>query len=216
MNATVQDIMSTHVIAVRETATYKEMATRLHEMNVSAFPVLNDDDAVIGVVSESDLLTKPALGEIMPDVFSGMMRTRDQAKAAGVTAAELMSAPAATVGPGDPVSHAARLMYDRRVKRLPVVDDGGRLVGIVSRADVLSVYGKPDDDIRRDILDEVISGEFGSDPARFTVTVTDGIVTMEGTPETAAVGHGITDAVRHADGVVSVRDRFTYPALRRA
>lgn len=211
MNATVQDIMSTHVIAVRENATYKDMAARLHEMHVSAFPVLDDDDVVIGVVSESDLLTKAALGELMPGVFDGMMRSREQAKATGVTAAELMTAPAATVGPSDSVSHAARLMYGRRVKRLPVVDDRGRLIGIVSRADVLSVFGKSDADIRRDISKEIIVGEFGSDPDRFTVIVSDGIVTLEGIPENAAAGHGIIDAVRHADGVVAVRDRLTYP-----
>lgn len=211
MNATVKDVMSTHVIAVRGNATYKEMAARLHEMHVSAFPVLDSGDRVIGVVSESDLLTKAALAEMMPDVSGGMMAARDRAKATGVTAAELMTAPPATVRPDDTVTHAARLMYGRRVKRLPVVDGDGRLIGIVSRADVLSVYGKADEDIRRDLLGEVIAGELGSDPARYAVSVTDGIVTLEGTPETAATGHDIVDAARHADGVVAVRDRLTYP-----
>lgn len=212
MNATVKDVMSTHVIAVRASATYKEMAARLREMHVSAFPVLDGDDKVIGVVSESDLLTKAALIERMPGVFGGMMRSREQAKAAGVTAAELMTSPAATVSPDDTVARAARLMYSRRVKRLPVVDGDERLIGIVSRADVLSVYGKPDDDIRRDILGDVIADEFGADPARFTVTVSDGIVTLQGVPGTAGMGHDIVDAVRHADGVVAVRDRLAYPA----
>lgn len=212
MNATVKDVMSTHVIAVRASATYKEMAARLREMHVSAFPVLDGDDKVIGVVSESDLLTKAALTERMPGVFGGMMRSREQAKAAGVTAAELMTSPAATVSPDDTVARAARLMYSRRVKRLPVVDGDERLIGIVSRADVLSVYGKPDDDIRRDILGDVIADEFGADPARFTVTVSDGIVTLQGVPGTAGMGHDIVDAVRHADGVVAVRDRLAYPA----
>lgn len=214
MNATVKDVMSTHVIAVRGTATYKEMAARLHEMHVSAFPVLDPDDRVIGVVSESDLLTKAALGEMTPDVLGGMMAARERAKATGVTAEELMTAPPATVGPDDPVAHAARLMYGRRVKRLPVIDSGGKLVGIVSRADVLSVYGKTDADIGRDILKDVIAGEFGCDPARYTVSVSDGIVTIEGTPETSAAGHDIVTAARHADGVVAVRDRLTYPPDR--
>lgn len=212
MNATVKDVMSTHVIAVRESATYKEMAARLHEMHVSAFPVLDPGDRVIGVVSESDLLTKAALGEMMPEVFGGMMRAREQAKATGVTAAELMTAPPATVRPEDTVAHAARLMYGRRVKRLPVTDGDGRLIGIVSRADVLSVYGKADADIGRDLLTEVIAGEFGEDPDRYSVSVTDGIVTIGGTPRTPDTGHGIVHAARHADGVVAVRDRLEYPA----
>lgn len=215
MNATVKDIMSTHVIAVRRNATYKQMAARLREMHVSAFPVVDDDSKVIGVVSESDLLAKEALRDKVPGEFSGMMRSREQAKAEGITAADLMTGPPVTVGPGDTVAHAARLMYDRRVKRLPVVDDDGRLVGIVARSDVLSVYDKADDDIRRDITDNVISNDFRCDPAQFTVTVKDGIVTLEGTPETATVGHDIVDAARHADGVVAVRDRLTYPVPAR-
>jgi CBS domain-containing protein len=214
MNATVKDIMSTHVIAVRRNATYKQMAARLREMHVSAFPVVDDDSKVIGVVSESDLLAKQALRDKVPGEFSGMMRSREQAKAEGITAADLMTGPPVTVSPDDTVAHAARLMYDRRVKRLPVVDDGGRLVGIVTRSDVLSVYDKADDDIRRDITDNVISNDFRCDPARFAVTVKDGIVTLEGTPETVVIGHDIVDAARHADGVVAVRDRLTYPAVR--
>jgi CBS domain-containing protein len=106
-------------------------------------------------------------------------------------------------------------MYVRRVKRLPVVDDNGRLIGIVTRSDVLSVYDRPDDDIRRDITANVILGEFLSDPAKFTVTVKDGIVTLEGTPETGAVGHDIVYAAKHVQGVVAVRDRLTYPAAAR-
>ncbi|HEY2267257.1 MAG TPA: CBS domain-containing protein [Streptosporangiaceae bacterium] len=211
MSAIVKDVMSTHVIAVRKSATYKEMATRLREMHVSAFPVLDDDDKVIGVVSEGDLLIREALGDRIPPVFTGMLGSREQAKATGITAADLMTAPPVTIGPDDTVAHAAHLMYDYRVKRLPVVGGDGRLIGIVTRSDVLSVYDRADDDIRREVTDSVIQGTFGSDPARFTVTVKDGIVTLEGTPETAAAGRDIVDAVKHAQGVVAVRDQLTYP-----
>ena len=211
MSAIVKDVMSTHVIAVRKSATYKEMATRLREMHVSAFPVLDDDDKVIGVVSEGDLLIREALGDRSPSVFTGVLGSREQAKATGITAADLMTAPPVTIGPDDTVAHAARLMYARRVNRLPVVNGDGRLIGIVTRSDVLSVYDRADDDIRRDITDNVIRGEFRCDPVRFTVTVADGIVTLEGTPETAAAGRDIVDAVKHAQGVVAVRDQLTYP-----
>jgi len=143
------------------------------------------------------------------------MRSREQAKAAGVTAGDLMTAPPVTIGQDNSVVHAAHLMYARRVKRLPVVDDDGRLIGIVTRSDVLSVYDRPDDEIRRDITDNVILSEFLCDPARFTVTVKDGIVTLEGTRETATVGRDIVYAAKHAEGVVAVRDRLTYPAPAR-
>jgi len=211
MSATVKDVMSTHVIAVREMASFKEIATRLREQRVSAFPVIDDDNKVIGVVSEADLLTKEALEGTVPRTLQSLTRQRVRSQVKAVTAADLMTKPAVTIGPGEPVSHAARLMFDKRVKRLPVTDDDGRLIGIVTRSDVLSVYSKPDPQIRSEITDDLIRGTFGCDPARFTVTVKDGIVTVEGTPETTQVGLDIIDAARHMEGVVAVRDRLTYP-----
>lgn len=214
MKSTVRDIMTTGVVAVRASASFKEIAARLREHRVSAFPVLDDDGTVIGVVSEADLLLKEALAEDRP-AAPGILRQRAREKAAGSTAADLMSHPAVTVAPGDSVEHAARLMYARGVKRVPVTDAAGHLVGIVSRTDVLSVFDRPDEEIREQILDEVISGEFQADPDRFTVTVKDGIVTMAGKPESTSLGRDMLARVRHVQGVVSVRDRFSYPSAGR-
>ena len=97
-----------------------------------------------------------------------------------VTAADLMTTPAVTIGPDEPVSHAARLMYNQRVKRLPVIGDDGTLIGIVTRSDVLSVYSRPDAEIQHEISQDLILGTFLSDPGGFKVTVKDGIVTIEG------------------------------------
>jgi CBS-domain-containing membrane protein len=211
MNSTVKDVMSTHVIAVRQNASYKDMAAMLHEQRVSAFPVLDDHNKVIGIVSESDLLTKEALEGTVPGLPQSMMSQREHARASAVTAAELMTTPPVTIGPDEPVTQAARLMYSRRVKRLPVTSDDGTLIGIVSRADVLSVYSRPDADIQREIVQDLILGMFACDPARFNVTVADGIVTIEGAPETDLVGRDVIDAARHVEGVVAVRDRLSYP-----
>jgi CBS domain-containing protein len=212
MNATVKDVMTTHVMAVREIASFKEIATRLHEQHVSAFPVVDLDGKVIGMVSEADLLPKEALEGTVPSVLHSLGRSREQSRITAVNAADLMTKPAVTIGPDAPVTHAARLMYNRRVKRLPVTDDGGRLIGIVTRSDVLSVYSRPDTEIRREITEDLILGKFLCDPAKFTVTVKDGIVTIEGTPETTAVGHDLINDARHVEGVVAVRDRLSYPA----
>ena len=103
-------------------------------------------------------------------------------------------------------------MYDRRVKRLPVVDGAGRLAGIVSRTDVLSVFSRPDDEILKQITNDVILDTYLMDPLRFRVTVKDGVVTMSGDPESALVGHEIIDTIRHVEGVVAVRDRLDYPS----
>jgi CBS-domain-containing membrane protein len=215
MKSTVKDVMSTHVIAVRQNASYKDMAAMLHEQRVSAFPVLDDHNKVIGVVSESDLLTKEALEGTVPGMLQSMMSQREHARASAVTAAELMTKPPVTIGPDEPVTQAARLMYSRRLKRLPVTSDDGTLIGIVSRADVLSVYSRPDADIQREVIQDLILGMFACDPARFTVTVADGIVTIEGGPETDLVGRDIIDAARHVEGVVAVRDRLRYPEIPR-
>jgi CBS-domain-containing membrane protein len=165
---------------------------------------------VIGVVSEADLLTKEALDSEPPSVFRGMTHHREQAKAVALTAADLMTKPAVTVSPDKPVAHAARLMYSRRVKRLPVTSEDGKLIGIVTRSDVLSVYSRPDADIDEEITQDLIRETFLCDPASFTVTVKDGIVTIDGDPETTAAGRDIIGAARHVEGVVAVRDRLTY------
>jgi CBS-domain-containing membrane protein len=100
-------------------------------------------------------------------------------------------------------------MYSRKVKRLPVVDDRGRLVGIVSRADVLSVFSRPDAEIRHDIIENVIIGTVLTDPSRFMVTVDNGIVKVEGIPENETVGRDMIEEIRHVEGVVAVRDFLT-------
>jgi CBS-domain-containing membrane protein len=97
------------------------------------------------------------------------------------------------------------------VKRLPVVEDDGRLVGIVSRVDVLSVFERPDEQIRDDVIKKVIAGEFALSPLAFEVTVRTGIVTITGEVERRAIAPDLIDAIRHTEGVVDVRDRISYP-----
>jgi CBS-domain-containing membrane protein len=209
MNATVKDVMTTEVVAVRRDTSFKEMAATLRQYQVSALPVVDDAGRVIGVVSEADLLAKEALAD--PGVMAEVLHHQDVRKAEGLTAGDLMTHPAVTAAPGDQVEQAARMMHFMRVKRLPVVNSGGQLVGIVSRSDVLSVYDRPDEDIRRDIVDTMLLNEFRIDLRLFRVTVDSGVVTMEGCPETAALGHALVRKARHVPGVVAVRDRLTYP-----
>lgn len=213
-HARAADVMSTNVVAVRERTLYKQLVTELLGRRVSAFPVLDDEDKVVGVVSTADLLAKEALagtGKPRHPWLSGPRRRRELAKAAGLTAADLMTAPALTVGPDCPVPRAARLMSARCVKRLPVVDAEGRLLGIISRSDTLSVFRRPDEDIRQAVIRDVIADGFFVNPAAFTVSVTDGVVTLEGAASTAAISHSIAEQVRHLEGVVAVRERTARP-----
>jgi CBS domain-containing protein len=213
MKAVVRDVMSSLPIAVLETTPFREIAARLRECRVSAFPVLDADGKVRGVVSEADLLVKEAmLGEPagVGGFLAGIAHHAARAKARGITAADLMTSPAVTIGPDETVEHAARLMYDRTVKRLPVVDQAGRPIGIISRTDVLAVFDRTDAEIREEIMGQVITGR--SEPSWYSVIVKDGLVTLEGTPETVAIGRDLVRRVRRVQGVISVRDRLAYPA----
>ena len=209
MSATVKDVMTAEVVVVRRETTFKEMAAVLRRYRVSALPVVDDAGRVVGVVSEADLLAKEALAD--PGVAAELLHHQDVRKAEGLTAGDLMTRPAVTAAPEDPVEQAARMMHFMRVKRLPVVNSGGELVGIVSRSDVLAVFDRPDEDIRTDIVDTMLRHEFLIDPRLFKVTVQSGVVTMEGCPETAALGRALVRKARHVPGVVAVRDRLTYP-----
>src|SRR2546430_17697555 len=118
---TVKDVMSTLPVVVREAASSQEIAAKLRECQVSAFPVVDAHGKVTGVVSEADLLVKEAvLGEPsgVAGLLVGLVHHAARVKAGGVTAADLMTSPALTIGPDDTVEHAAKLMYDRKVKRL--------------------------------------------------------------------------------------------------
>lgn len=214
MATTVRDVMTTRVISVPEAATYKDIVTLLHRNRVSAVPVLDSGGRVTGVVSEADLLAKQTAPALPSGAIRLAWRLRERTKADAVTAAELMTSPAVTVTADAEVTRAARVMRDRHVKRLPVVDGDGHLAGIVSRVDVLSVYERPDDRIRTEIVTGVIAGLFVLDPVCFDVTVRSGIVTVTGQVESAAVALSLLGAVRGVEGVVAVRDRLSYPAAR--
>ena len=201
MNASVRDIMTTGVVTVRPDTSCRELAVLFREHRVSGLPVTADDGTVVGVLSESDLLAL-ATGR----------HHRGQPAAGQATAGDLMTRPAVTIGPDDLVRTAAQLMHSYRLQRLPVVDRDGRLEGIVSRSDVLSVFRRSDEEIRREITRDVIADGFFTDPARLIVTVHNGIVTLEGEPGSAVLGAGIAGRVEHLEGVVAVRDRFVYPA----
>ena len=166
------------------------------------------------MVSEADLLVKEAYSEperARHGFRHGFRRHSDRAKAAGLTAGELMSRPAITIGPEASAAEAASLMHARHVRRLPVVTRDGHLAGIVSRTDLLGVYDRPDENIRHEIVCEVIGSEFMLEKLAFTVTVASGIVTVSGPVESEAVALSLLDDIRNVAGVVAVRDRLHYP-----
>jgi CBS domain-containing protein len=219
MEPTVKDVMTTGVVSVTKDASFRTMAAALREHRISAFPVIDENRRVIGVVSEADLLAKEALAGNHPGIpaaTTGILHHKELQKAEGLTAGDLMTHPAVTVRPEDSVQHAARLMYTLQVKRLPVVDAGGCLVGIVSRSDLLAVFDRTDEEIHSEIVNDIVLRNFLVDPALFMVTVADGVVTIQGAPETAELGRNLVARIQQVRGVVAVHDKLAYPPADRS
>ena len=213
MKTRVKDVMTTEVVTVREDTPFKEIVAVLLRTGVGAVPVLDSTGQVRGVVSESDLLAKEADPTAVEESHP-LERHRhrvERKKAGGATAADLMTVPPVVVFEDATVSDAARRMRQHDIQRLPVVDAlSGLLEGIVSRSDLLRVYTRPDEEIRRDVLAEVIAKESAMDPLRFKVTVTDGAVMIEGQIERRSLIPLLLHAVRRVEGVVSAESALTY------
>jgi CBS domain-containing protein len=207
MGTTVRDVMTNEVIAVKSTAEFKEIALVLRQHHVSACPVISDEQRVVGVVSEADLLYKAADCELPAGLIRLRWKLGEDSKITATTAGQLMTSPAVTIHPDAPVAVAARVMRDQRLKRLPVVNPDGTLIGIVSRVDLLSLYDRPDADIFAEVM-KITNDEFGPDHADIDVTVSDGVVTLAGFAVLQKTALELEARIRHVEGVVAVRDRL--------
>ena len=203
MGRRVRDVMTQEVVTVNEHASFKDVAMLIAERRVSAVPVLDQEGRVLGIVSEADLVLKEEYPEGPPErrLFQGRRRRIAQAKAAGYTAAELMTAPAVTIGPDASVAEAARLLHRHGIKRLPVVDPAGPLLGIVSRADLLKVFLRSDPDIAREIRQQVLMRAMWMNPDTVAIDVRDGVVTLTGQLERRSLIPITVSLVRGLDGV---------------
>ncbi|WP_371648825.1 CBS domain-containing protein [Streptomyces mirabilis] len=213
---TVNDVMTTTVVAVDPDAQFKEIVATMERWNVSALPVLEGEGRVVGVVSEADLLTKGELRDSDPGLIKKVRGLDDTAKAVAVSARDLMTTPAVTVRAGASLPQAARRMAYHQVKRLPVVDDDEILQGIVSRADLLKVYLRSGDAIAAEVRAEVVDRLFPVSRQGIQVAVNDGVVTLTGRvrdSELISVAIRLTHAI---DGVVDVNCSLTGPSTGRA
>jgi len=216
MHSTVRDVMTRQVATVVRSTPYKDIVRVLFEHRISAVPVLDEAGRVDGIVSEADLIEKEALRaderrEVREPSARRPYRGYDRAHA--VSAGTLMTSPAVTITQGSGLGTAARLMRKHAVKRLPVVDGVGRLVGIVSRADLLTPYLRLDIDIHNEIVREVLIRAMSVDQQAVEVRVRDGVVTLTGRVGNEYVACDTAHLAREVDGVVEVVDRLT-PSLR--
>ena len=210
----VRDVMTKKVVTVDRLTPFSEIVRLLTEHRISCVPVLMMGRHVAGVVSEADLLrledeeTREARAEeqVTADRFHWPRRKPHW----GLTAGALMTSPPLTINPDATIPRAARVMTTHHVRRLPVVDEDGKLIGIVTRRDLLSVFLRPDDEVAervRELLDSVLP----ADPGSVTATVRDGVVILTGNPEAPEDQELIPMAIKliwDVDGVIDVSNRL--------
>ncbi|MFD1546063.1 CBS domain-containing protein [Nonomuraea guangzhouensis] len=213
---TVADVMTAKAVTVTARTPFKDIAETLITGGISAVPVLDDDGHVIGMVSEADLLRKEEFREqfyregYQPPLRARLRHPKGKKKAAGDTAAELMTSPPITVSPEASAVLAARLMDAHDVKRLVVVDQDGRLAGIVSRRDLIKVFLRGDDDIATEVREDILDRGLWVDTTGVLVQVRQGVVTLSGQMDRKTETAIAVRMTGRVNGVVDVIDELTW------
>ncbi|WP_406375525.1 CBS domain-containing protein [Streptomyces sp. NBC_00647] len=213
MARNVGEVMTHDVVEARREMSFKDLVRLLDRHRISGLPVVDDDDKVVGVISRTDLIRRQAArsANARARPFPSLRRSarRAAAVAHATTAGELMSTPAITVHPEQRIADAARVMERHGVERLPVVDEEDRLIGIATRRDLLRVFLRTDDEIRREVRDEVLAHVLGRPDHGVAVSVRDGMTTLEGTLERSGDLPLVIRGTYRVDGVVGVVNGLT-------
>jgi CBS domain-containing protein len=191
---------------------FKLLVRLIEENRVSAIPIVDQQGVPIGVVSESDLLLKERRREL--DSRRGLVhpikRRQERAKAEGWVASELMTSPAITIESSAGLSDAARRMQERNLRRLIVVDERGRIAGIVSRSDLLQVFLRTDEELREEVKHQLIPAVLIDQSRPIGVDVRWNVVTLSGVVDRKSDARILTRLTRELDGVVEVIDQLQY------
>jgi CBS domain-containing protein len=201
--------MTTDVIVASPKTSFHELVGLMLAHHVSGIPILDEEGRPVGIVSESDMISKEAyqsLRHLPADEYLGQTENVWAAKSRGRCAADLMSTPVRTVRPDDLVRLAAARMVTTGINRLPVVDTGGRLVGLVSRSDVLAIYHRTDGEVLA-AVEHTLDDPLLVPANEITAWVADGIVTLAGGADEPAYVRLAVSAIRALAGVVDVVDR---------
>jgi CBS domain-containing protein len=213
----IRDVMTENVFTVTADTPLKVVATRMLEYGVSGMPVVEEEDHVVGVVSETDILFKERSAPDRTGLVDWLVHYGEDpplAKLDARTAGDSMTTPAVTIPSGRSVEDAATLMLDLRVDRLPVVDSG-HLVGIVTRTDLVRAFTRSDDVIADEIREQGLLRRFWVGPSSVVLDVEQGNVVLEGRVDTEDLADAIVDYVGRIPGVVSVESKLTWPGKKR-
>lgn len=204
----VRDVMTPNLITVTPETSFKQIERLLAEHHVGAIPVIDAGERAVGIVSETDLVLKTEAAQ-RPPTGIGARVHHQRSKAAASSARGLMSAPPVTIEPGERLAAAARLMRRHAVNQLLVVSEG-RLLGMVSRGDLLKSFLRADVDIRNDVVQGVIVGIMWLNPLEFEVTVEESVVEISGVTERRSHAEILVDLIRGVEGVVDVVSTLSY------
>ena len=208
----VRDIMTTDPISVRADTLLKEAARIMVRHKVSGLPVIDPDGLLIGIVTEGDFLRQEASRDrpyrmsLLDALFGDGAPTTPIAETVG----EVMTEDVITIAPDAVLGEAARLMAGRGIKRLPVIDEEGMLSGIISRADIVNAFTKPDDVVEDEIREDIIRRLLFLEPDVVEVAVVDGVVHLSGELEHRTEVHLLEELCRRIAGVVRVDSDLTY------
>jgi CBS domain-containing protein len=191
---------------------FKILVRLIEENRISAIPVVDERGMPVGVVSESDLLLKERRGELESEgsPLHLWRRRQEKAKADGTLAADLMTAPAITVGLQASITEAARIMQERKVRRLVVVDARGRIAGIVSRSDLLQVFLRTDEDLHDEVVNRILPAVLPADAGAVEVDVESNVITLSGEVDRRSDADIVARLACEVDGVVDVINRLTF------
>ncbi|HEV1998140.1 MAG TPA: CBS domain-containing protein [Candidatus Dormibacteraeota bacterium] len=205
MTTRVHEVMTTKVVTVTPDTDFKSIARLLQRHHVNLLPVIDKEHHVVGVVSEADLLSKVEWQGRHPGRIERWLLLDDVLrKAEGTLASEIMTRDMETSRPDTTVSEVARRMMFSHVRSVPVVDENNRLVGIVSRADLLKSFVRDDAAIHSEVVDGVLRGALAIEPEAVTVVVKDGQVFLKGEVESRSLSEMVSSMVSAVPGVVSV------------
>lgn len=217
-HTTVADLMSTPVISAKPQDSFTHLATLLHDAAIRALPVVDADDTLQGVVSEADLMAGLARPDTEPRRWwrpRHIRRSGPEVKAGARSAGELMTTDVQTVTPTTRVSAAARTMMEHDLSWMPVCDQTRRVVGVLSRSDLLTVFLRDDASIRAEIVDDILHRILLTDPAAVRVEVDSGVVTLTGELDTRLDAQVAAHLTERVEGVIAVVDHLRYRADER-
>jgi CBS domain-containing protein len=200
--------MTARVHVASPSTPFKMLVRLIEENRIGAVPIVDAQGSPVGIVSESDLLLKENADPTSP--LDLLRQRRQREKADGVAAGDVMTSPVVTVGVDTPVAQAARVMRERNVRRLVVVDTRLRIAGIVSRSDLLKVFLRTDEDLRDEVLHKLLPAVVPTEASGIDVDVESNVITLSGRVDRRTDVEILYRLARDVDGVVNVVNHLSF------